>query len=248
MSERLSRKEIKQKDQFVSAVEGGLDYGRSHLRTIGIAAAAIVGIAIVIVSVVLWGRHREVQANEALDRAVEAYRAPVSADAAAVPEAARDELTFDSEQARRQRAKELFEEVLDDHGGSAQAELATLYLADLAVEEGNLERAEELWREFLDEHDGDLLSVQVRLNLLALRRDSGDQAGVAEELQAMLEDEETPLPEDVILFELAQTLEDLSRDDEALTYYQRIVDEYPSSRYLQQALLKTQELGGAVAA
>ncbi|MDY7093920.1 MAG: tetratricopeptide repeat protein [Acidobacteriota bacterium] len=246
MSDRLTRKEIKQKDQFLSAMEGGLDYGRSHLRTIGLAVAAVVAVILIAAVVVWFLRHRDAQASLALDDALKAFNAPV-AESSAVPEEAQDELTFPTEEARRERARELFLEVQDSYGGTEPAALANIFLADLAVEEGDLARAQELWQAFLDDHERDLLAVQVRLNLLSAKRDAGDQEGVVEELQAMLDSDETPLPEDVILFELAQTLEELSRDDEALGYYQRILDEYPSSQYRGEAQQKTQELGGAAA-
>ena len=47
----------------------------------------------------------------------------------------------------------------------------------------------------------------------------------------MLEKGDTPLPQDVILHELGTTLEQLSRPQEAIQSYQRILDEFPQSPY-----------------
>lgn len=241
MSERLSRKDIKQKDQFVTAVEGTLDYSRSHLRTLGIATVAILGVALVATAIWFFVNHRSKQASLALDKAVEAFDAPVVTAPETPPEG---ELSFPTEEARRQRAKELFEEVRDDYGSSNVAQIAGLYLADIAVDEGDMSRAQELWEKFLKDHDRDMLAMQVRLNLLSLKRSNGDREGVVSDLEAMLTNQKLALPKDVILFELAQTLEQMSRNDEALTYYQRIVDEFPQSQYRNQAMQKSQQLSG----
>ena len=238
MSERLTRKDIKQKDQFVTAVEGTLDYSRHHLKTLGIAVAAVLGVGILVAGVWMYLQHRAKAGSLALDQAVKTFEAPVAAE----PPAGED-LSFPTEEARRAKAKELFEKVRDDYSGSNVAQLAGLYLANIAVDEGDTAAAQKLWQDFLKDHDGDMMAMQVRLNLLSLKRSNGDREGVVADLEAMLDNQKVELPKDVILYELGETLEQLSRNGEAVTYYQRIVDEFPQSQYRTQAMQRLQQLG-----
>ena len=80
-----------------------------------------------------------------------------------------------------------------------------------------------------------VLVLSVRLNLIHLDRQNGRTQEVADQLQRELASASKTLPEDVILFELAQTLEALDQQDEALDLYQRILDEHPKSPYTADA-------------
>jgi len=85
------------------------------------------------------------------------------------------------------------------------------------------------------------------VSLLGLDRSAGKGQQVVDKLRADLEKEDKPLPEDVLLFELGTTLEQLGRRDEARTAYQRIADEYPDSPFAAKAQTKLRELGaGAI--
>ena len=64
------------------------------------------------------------------------------------------------------------------------------------------------------------------------------------ELQAMIGDADASLPQDAILFELAQTYESMKRDAEAKKTFQRIVDEYPRSSYRSAAQQRLGPTGG----
>lgn len=243
MSQRITRKEMKQKDQFVSSVEQTLDYSRSHMRTILIGVAAVAVVGIVIAAVVQFLSYRNAQASQALDEALKAFEAPIGEPVEG------GDLSFPDEAARQARAKELFEAVRDDYGSTAAGDAARIYLAKMAVKEGDVDTARELWEEYVDRRGDDLVAAQLRLNLLDLERqqDGGEEA-VAAKLESMLEDGDRSLPEDVVLYELAVTLEELSRTDEALTYYQRIVDEHPQSQYSPEARRKSNNLGAPITA
>ena len=84
--------------------------------------------------------------------------------------------------------------------------------------------------------------MSTELNLLALDR----QAGKLEEVKAGLEKQleegaQRTLPEDIVLYELAQTLEALGRSTEAQDTLQRLVDDHPRSPYSFEARRKLQE-------
>lgn len=239
MSHRLTRKEIK-RDEFREAIGRTVDYASSHRRLIAQVAAAIIILAILAGGVLLYLQHRGSQAAEALNQALKVYHATIDADSPR-PDDPR-EPTFADEAARRARAKELFEAVSDGFGSSDAGGVARVYLAQIAAEEGDLARARELWQGFLDRWDDAMLSAEVQLNLLKLDLAEGKTEEVAGELEGMLASAEKPMPEDVILFELAAVREQLGRTDEALSAYQRIVDEFPGSPYSREAQQKAQAL------
>lgn len=231
----LTRKEMKT-NELATAVGRTVDYAEHHARGLvwaiaGLAAAALVGLGMFV-----WLQHRGGQANEALAAAMKVYAAPIDPAAPKPDDAGAP--SFATEQARRARAKALFEEVQDNHPLSDAGDIAGLFLADIALAESNPGRARELWADFLDEHDGHVLAGETRLNLIALDRSQGKAQAVATELEGLLEDPEPPLPLDVLLYELAVTQEQLGKTAEATQAYQRIVDEYPRSSYRQLAQQK----------
>lgn len=240
MSDRLSRKEIK-RDQFAERVEQFTEYVYGNLNTILWIAGGVAAAVLIAVGVSFWLDLREAAAQDALRTARQVFQAPVN-DAQAQPDDP-DTPTFADEASRQARAKELFEEVREDYGGSDAGRVATLYLARIAAEEDNLERARELWREVAD--DGDHAdSTEARLNLIHLDRAQGNTEAVVGDLEAMLDADDAALPADMVLFELAKTYENVGREDEALDAYQRIVEEFPESAYTREAQQRAALLGG----
>ena len=130
----------------------------------------------------------------------------------------------------------------NDYGSTDAADVAGLYLAQIAAEEGQLDRARELWTEFVDDHPDNLLAGEARVNLIHLDRQQGKGEELAQRLKAMLEQDEPGLPKDVILYELATTQEQLGRKQEALQSWRRITEEYPESAYRSEAQQKINAL------
>ena len=243
MSQRLTRKEIKRKDQFLSTVEHTMDYSRSHVRMIVGAVVAVVVAVGLTIAIVTYLRHRTTASNHELAEAMEVFSAPVVTSGSPPPQDYKGP-TFPDEVSRRDEAEKQFQAVVDHWGSSPAGALAKLYLASIATEKGDLESAQKLWSSYLGSHQDNVLAMQVQLNLFELRRAKGEAEEVAAELQGMLSAETRSLPKDVILFQLASTLEQLNRSDEAVTYYQQLVDDYPQSLYTNQARVKTSQLGG----
>ena len=236
MSERLTRKEIKhdiREDEvqsfLLTAVEKVMAKPKFYVGIL---------VGFLVVGVVVSGTfsYLESSADESsmeLAEAMRVYGAPVDADDPS-PE---DPVTpvFASDEARLAKAKEKLDEV----GGGTPGELAKLYEADMAIQSGDTAPARQIWDSFLGSHSDHVMALSVRLNLLALDRAEGKAEDVANELQAELDSVEKNLPEDVLLFELAQTRDVLGQSEEARELYQRLVDEYPQSPYSAEARRNT---------
>jgi TolA-binding protein len=236
MSPRLTRKEMK-RDELVNVVGRSVEYAESHTRGILVGIGAAVLAVAVGVAVYAYLGHRAARAEAALSYAMKVYSAPVEAPGGATPAKPQDPVqpTFPSEAARQARAKELFTAVRQDYGFSDAAAMASIYLAAIDAQEGRLDLARQLWSDFVKHHGNHMLAAEARLDLIDLDRQQGKAQQVVQDLRAMLEQSEAPLPKDVALFELAKTLETLQRGPEAIQTYQRILDEFPQSAYRQDA-------------
>lgn len=246
MSDRLTRKEIK-RDEFVEALERSASFMERNVRRLVAGTIALVVVVAAGFGIWWWLGVRQERANAALTEALEVYRAPVGEGAEPETEGGP---TFPDEAARGARAEELFTAVREGYGMSGAADVAAVYLAQIAVESGDAERARTLWQEFAEDRSDHVLAGQVRVNLIHLDRQQGRGEEVVARLEPMLiaDPEDRELPGDVVLWELAQTYEALERGDEAQAAYRRLSEEYPTSAYASQARQKLPQQGGAGAA
>lgn len=245
MSQRLTRKDIK-RDEFASAVGRGVDFAESHTRELLMTVGAVLLAVLIGIVTYFYIAHRSDLANQALAAAVKVYGAPVDPTGAKPNDAA--EPSFASEAARQARARRLLERVRADYRWTDAADVASLYLADLDAQAGNVAEARRFWSDFAKQHGDHVLAVQARIDLLELDRSQGKGQQVAQQLREMLDQSDAALPQDVTLYQLAITLEQLNRDQEAIQTYQRLVDEFPQSPYRQTAQQKLAALDPSRAA
>ncbi len=245
MSERLTRKEIKRdirEDEVALFINRAFEWMGENRKTLVNSGIGLIGLLIVAIVASVFIGHQRTAASEALHQALEAMTAPVvEASEDAVAPAASDDLQFASVEARRAAAKERLGAVGGGLGSGTSSDVANLLLADIAAAEGQADDARALWQGFADSHEGHMLAVVARLNLIGLARQQGEGEALVADLRGELEGGRPSLPEDMLLWELAQTLEDLGRDEEAKTYYQQIVDEHTSSPYANEARQRTAE-------
>lgn len=232
MAARLTRQEMK-RDEVLETASRAFEYITEHTRALILAVLAVLALVIVGVGIFAYFDSRLARANEAFAEALAVYEADIVADGDSADDPALP--TFSSEAVRDARAQELFSEVRSRFGRTSVGEIAGVYLGGLAVRQGDTDAAREYWQSFLDSNADHMLATQVRLNLLALERSAGNSEGVVTRLQEQLGSEAAELPEDIALDQLASTLEELGRGEEAREIYQRIVDEHPASPYAARA-------------
>ena len=245
MSQRLTRKSIKhdiREDTFRTSIDRSVDFVTGHGRMLLMALAGVLVLVAAGFGVHYWMQQREARASQLLGQASKIAEAPVQQTGATPNDA--ENPSFATEKARQEAAEPLFQQIRQKYPNTGAGAIAAVYLGRYQLEQGNTEAARKLWQQFLDDHPDHMLASSVRLSLLALDRQAGKGEQVAKELRAMLEKPEKTLPEDVLLFQLGQTLEDLGKTDEAKATYQRLGDEFPQSPYAQQAQSKVRDLGG----
>ncbi|MCG8460330.1 MAG: tetratricopeptide repeat protein, partial [Holophagales bacterium] len=230
--ERLTAKQIKQdirEDEvqsfLITAIEKFQENPSLYVGLVVGFLAAGVGAS----GIYAFLQSRQAVAQESLGAVVRTFAAPIVEEGAEPA----DEVSpsFESAEARRQAVEEAIEGV---RGGDA-GEVAELYEAQLALEDGDAEKARQIWQSFLRSNDDHALAVTMRLNLIQLDRAEGKTAEVAERLQSELDGSSRTLPEDVLLIELARCREELGESEAAKELYQRILDELPTSPYAAEA-------------
>ncbi len=232
MSQRLSRKEIKQKDSFMEQVGETIEFVASHLRTLIWIGIALIGAIVLIAIFMNYQRGRAARADQALADAMEIRQPPTITEGDS-PEAT--EAGFDDASTRRQQAMEAFEAVTRDYSGTSSAAIATAYLGEIAAESGDYETARASWEGFLRGQPQHFLTDEIELNLMALDRAEGKGDELVTSLRARLSSGDASLPPDLVLYQLAVTLDSLGRTEEATVTYQRIVEEYPNSAFSSEA-------------
>lgn len=244
MSDRLTRKEIKQKDGFQESMISILDFLETNSRRIIYGVLAIAVLAVLVVGVRFFLGQRAAAAQVELAEAIDLYSAPIDADNPTPDDA--DSPSFADLDSRTAAAKAKFEEVEGSYGSTVAGAVARVYLGRIASQNGDFETARELWQSFVDDEPGHMLTSEVELNLITLDRQMGKHDEVAARLESLLENGDSSMPQDAILFQLADTLDALGRGDEATPYYQRIVDEHPGSPYTILAQQKVTERDATV--
>jgi tetratricopeptide (TPR) repeat protein len=242
MSARLSRKDIK-RDDFATAVERSVEYAETHTRALLYALGAVILLAALVFGIRAFLAQRSAAASADLSYALEVYEAPIVPTGAKPQD--KEHPSFPDEAARRARAKQLLLEVRSKHGATDAADVAGLYLAQMAASEGKLDEARKLWSDFIDSHKDSAPAAEARLNLYDLDRRQGKAGDLVGQLRPLLDDSSSPLPKDVVLYQLGLTYDALQRKQEAIGSYQRIVDEFPQSPYRQEAQQKIAALDPA---
>lgn len=245
MSSRLTRKDIK-RDEVLETIGGFVGFVTKHGKSIVLAAVGLIVLILALVGYRVYAMGRAEEGSRALGRAQRVYEAPIDSeapepDAAVAP-------SFADEAGRTARARELFESVASEFGGTDAGDIASAYLGSIAAAAGDLEGARERWSGFVDRQPDHLLSQEIRVNLMALDRRLGRGEDLVDELRAELASASSKLPEELLLNQLGLTLEELGRADEALDIYQRLVQDFPQSPYSRVASDRISELEGSAAA
>jgi predicted negative regulator of RcsB-dependent stress response len=230
MARRITRKQLKQSDEFVSTMDTVLLWLNDNWRPIAGALAAVAAVVVFWWLFGLWQESKVEDASYALQHAIKTYEGEDSVgqlEPAGDPEAAEAE----------------FLEVIDYHDKTSQADMARIYLARIYFERGEIDEARDLLLGLSERHRDNAIGRLATLDLVHLRIAAGQASQVAVELEAMVAGSDPRLPRDVALYELGQLY--LSEQDpvQAGEYFQKLVEEFPESPYINLARQKLTEIG-----
>ena len=230
MGRRITRKQLKQDDEFVSAAEWIFRWIAENRRALTAGIVAVFAAAMLWWGVSGWIGSRTDDASLLLHHAVQTFEgesAPGSLAPGGDVEAAEIE----------------FRQVVDSYGSSDQASMAKLYLARIALSRGQVDEARSTFVELSQDHGDDLIGRLATLDLIDLRLASGQGAEVAGDLEAMVVGQRQGLPRDAALYKLGEVFVISGEPERARSYFERLLEEFPESPYITNAQLKLEELG-----
>ncbi len=230
MGRRITRKQLKKDDEFVSAAEVIFRWIADNARplTAGIVAVCIVGL--------LWWLINGWMSARTDDASLLLHHATTTFEGEAAPGSFTP--AGDTEVAEAQ-----FQLVIDNYGRSEQADMARLYLARIALSRGETDQARAALVELADKHDGNIIGRLATLDLINLRIASGQGMEVAAELEAMVAGRSSGLPRDTALYRLGELFADEGDAEKARTYFEMLVEEFPESPHIGGARQRLLELG-----
>ncbi len=230
MGRRITRKQLKKDDEFVSAAELIFRWISDNWRPLVAGIGAVGIVALLWWAATLWTGSRTEDASLLLRQAVITFEGQAEGGSL-VP-------AGDVEAAEVQ-----FRQVVDSYGRSDQADMARLYLARIALSRGETDEARSALVELGQRHSGDLIGRLANVDLINLRIASGQGTEVAGELETMVTGQSTALPRDLALFQLGEIYAGEGQTDRARQYFEQLVEEFPESPYLATARQRITELG-----
>ncbi len=238
-STELSRKEIKQPDQFQVAAGEAASWLTGHRRQSVIAGGALV-VALIASLAILGYRDRRSAGAAAL--LSEVYRI-AGAEISAVPLPGLPGPFFPSDAARQRAVAQAAERVLTEYPGSSQAVLAALARGDAALRLGEFDAAATAYQLYLSTaRRGDSFRFSALEGLALAAEGKGDEAAALSGWTRL--GAEAPAHADRADLERARLLAASGKVDEARTLLESFSDAHRSSALTGEAAERLARLGG----
>ncbi|MBV8545781.1 MAG: tetratricopeptide repeat protein [Acidobacteria bacterium] len=232
--DRQQRRDLKH-DKFVDEIGSLSARAKENQRLLLTIAAAAVILAVLGYGIYFYRANREEKAQIALGAAIDTMESPLLAAPGAQPVPG---AKFKTEAERTAAAEKQFKDVEASHGGTDAADVASLYLARIAADKGDVSSARTRLQKFVSDHPKHLLVAGARYSLYRLRIDGGEAPQVAQELQAEIAKPDPPLPADSLLSLLAHSFDVQGNSQKSKETYRRIATEFPDSPYAIDAQRK----------
>ena len=243
---RELKRQIKQ-DELVSGFQQASRWTTAHGSEVKVTAVVVAVVALAAFGITSYLGHRRSEAERAFSAALDTFHAPVSTE---LPEGSEPPsgLVFASASQKHRKAAAEFDEVARKFVSLEAGRRARYYAALSRMEMGEYDAAEKSLGEIAAQRGDALESSLARLALADLHRRRGQLDKAIDDYRHLIDDSSFVLPRDHVLVELASTLEAAKRPAEATAAYRRIVEEFPSSVYAEEARRRADHLGGGTAA
>lgn len=250
MSEhRITRKELKQQDEFLSTATRLTHWFMQRRRTIGLALLGVLAVVAVIVGVRAYRDRQEQNAAALLAVALRVYNSPVTVgeDAGGESAVVADEhgaaghRHFATDQEKLAAAIEALQPIVDSYVAYPSGQAASFYLGTSLAALGRPEDAEAALQRARGASAGFIQAMAMnRLGILFLDQGRNEEAvAVFEELARRTPD---GFPVEEALAAEARAHEAAGDRQAAMVAYQRIVEDHPGSVYASLAQTRAEEL------
>lgn len=242
---RIERHKLKG-NEFADTVAKAREVLVERQQTVTTTVVAIVAVVVVLGAFMAWRTTRKNHATESLAQALAVAEAPVVAPAAPAPGSpapVQQPGTFRTEQARSEAALPLLLKTADAYPSTDAGITARFRAAATLSDLGRYAEASARYQEVIDKAGSS--SIYGRTAKLGLANALAAQGKYDEAISALKElttDPNSQLPLDGVLMQLARTAAQGGKTDEATRAYNRIINEFPQSLYVQEAKQKIAEM------
>lgn len=235
---RAERHHLKQ-DEFVHWLDRSMAWAMDNQRNIINATLVVIGAGLLLSGLYIYRSRQTATADALLTAALEQYHGVVVSGTGASP--GNNVPTFESAEQRYRTSLEAFEVVADGYSTYTSGRQARYYVGLCHNGLSELDAAEESL-EAVRSGKRDLLYYLATRALASVKLERDDTAGAAELYRTLVEDTQTPLPKDYLLFELAKTEERAGNIQRAQQYYERMLAEHPDSQLRGDAVTRSETL------
>ena len=233
MGRRLTRREIVQKDEFLSGLEHLAVWLEKRWKTLLVVVGGAVGAALIAGLVSMWLTAQGADAARLLGSALTTLQAPILATGQLV--SATGQVGYTTAEERDQAALEALDAVLESHPMSRAATLAAYMRGATLLRLDRAEEAREALLSFTREYARSPLIPLARRALARAEMAAGHPEETLRILQDLVEAPTLVFPIDAALMELARAQEEAGRAEEAAETFRRVANEFPESVYSGEA-------------
>ena len=214
---RLSRKELVQKDEITTTLETITAFLLQHRKRIGTSVGVVVAGVVIFVAWNVYAANLEANSQNELSEVIAIYT---------------DTDRFDSNKVRFEAVLAEAQELRDNYPNLPVSQIAEYYMALSYEGLDNSDESLRILRNLIDSGDEAVKDV-ARFALGEFYKTHGDFEAAVIVFKELIDTE--GYTQGAVLFELGSLHESLSKFEEARSYYQSIVSEYPDSPFRSAA-------------
>jgi TolA-binding protein len=140
----------------------------------------------------------------------------------------------------------ILEKLVSESGGTASANIATLYLANAYMQTKDYANAEKYYQRYLDDGDNDpILRVSAAFGLAATQEERGEFAKAAQLYEEAANDYDDSYRAPQLLMNAGRCYKQANQAETARRVLQKLIDQYPKSNLVEEAKLLLAETGQA---
>ncbi len=221
-AKKISRKELKEPDEFVAFWDRAIGYLISHKRESLQVVTGLLVAVLVISMAILYFQKREKTASRLLGQA-QTLLSP--ARAAGVAEAIKVDTSAESEEAKQ--GFELLKSLVEDYGGTHSGQKGRILLGDIYYEKGELDAAVDTYRGFLKGRGQPAILTALAWDGLAHTHEAKGDFGEALECYEELSRMDLTYMQGWALIGVARCNEKLDKPEAALEAYRTLLASDP---------------------
>jgi tetratricopeptide (TPR) repeat protein len=214
--QRLSRKELTEKDEITSILERGTIFVIDNAKPFLAGAVVVITVVLAIVGWNFYSSTVETSAQLALSEVISAY----------------NNIDGQSDEARFNAAIAEAAIVESEHAGTQAVDIARYYAALSNEGLGNTGESDRILRDLIESGD-ETIRDNARFALAESYKTRDDFPAAIAEYQILAESPD--FSRGAVLFELGRLYEEIAQPEEALTYYESLVIEYQNSPFRAEA-------------